>query len=138
LKEFGAEMGLEWHFSSLEWHFSSPDGPYGEMDTTNHTVKRGLNISVWRADLWTPNSMFWSCKFGPISRHPTEPEDASYLSPSHILLGRAASWSIQRTNQQFTDTFWCRWSLLIEPKWHKGLIVFEYFFIFWSIMGLNI
>jgi len=41
LKEFGAEMGLE-------WHFSSPDGPWrnGCSESLIKSVKRGLNIAV--------------------------------------------------------------------------------------------
>jgi len=91
LKEFGAEMGLE-------WHFSSPDGPWrnGCSESLIKSVKRGLNIAVGEqisfSELQTVCFEVANLvNERPIGRHPTEPEDGSYLSPNHLLLGRATS-----------------------------------------------
>ena len=74
----------------------------------------------------------------PIGRHPTIPEDGTYLSPNHLLLGRAtiraprldrflnlvshiAGWNLYN---QWIDAFWRRWTpdyfpcLIIRQKWH--------------------
>ena len=138
LKEFGAEMGLE-------WHFTSPDGPWrnGCSESLIKSVKRGLNVAV--GDQILSFSELQTVCFEvsnlvnerPIGRHPTELEDGSYLSPNHLLLGRATArvpagpfkepTSLKKRFelvQQITNTFWRRWtrdffpSLLIEPKWH--------------------
>ena len=73
----------------------------------------------------------------PIGRHPTSPDDESYLCPNDLLLGRSTSRVpsgpfIQTDNprrryefiQNIVDNFWRRWtrdyfpSLIIQQKWH--------------------
>jgi len=73
----------------------------------------------------------------PIGRHPTSLDDASYLCPNDLLLGRSTSRVpsgpfIQTDNprrryefiQKIVDNFWRRWtrdyfpSLIIQQKWH--------------------
>ena len=73
----------------------------------------------------------------PIGRHPTSPDDESYLCPNDLLLGRSTSRVpsgpfVQTNNprhryefiQKIVDNFWRRWtrdyfpSLIIQQKWH--------------------
>ena len=75
----------------------------------------------------------------PIGRHPTLPDDGSYLCPNDLLLGRATSripsGPFERTDnprhrcefiQGIIDNFWRRWtrdffpSLIIRQKWHTA------------------
>ncbi|KAJ8023689.1 hypothetical protein HOLleu_36196 [Holothuria leucospilota] len=73
----------------------------------------------------------------PIGRHPTEPEDGSYLCPNDLLLGRSSS---RVPDGPFSDNvspkqrlqfirsrvngFWRKWtrdffpSLIVRQKWH--------------------
>ena len=73
----------------------------------------------------------------PIGRHPTSPDDESYLCPNDLLLGRSTSRVprgpfVQTSNprhryefiHKIVDNFWRRWttdcfpSLIIQQKWH--------------------
>ena len=73
----------------------------------------------------------------PIERHPTSPDDGTYLCPNDLLLGRATSrvpsGPFRETSdfrrrfefvQSIVSYFWKKWtrdyfpSLLIQPKWH--------------------
>eukprot|EP00794_Sanderia_malayensis_P021203 gene21203-23285_t len=73
----------------------------------------------------------------PIGRQPKDPDDGSYLSPNHLILGRATtripSGPFRETTnprkrhefvQKIVDTFWKRWTrdffpcLLVRQKWH--------------------
>ena len=73
----------------------------------------------------------------PIGRHPNDPDDGVYLSPNHLLLGRASSRvpagpfeQVSKHSKRFSviqgiiDSFWRRWtrdffpSLLVNQKWH--------------------
>ena len=73
----------------------------------------------------------------PIGRHPTSPDDESYLCPNDLLLGRSTSRVpsgpfVQTNNprhryefiQKIVDNFWRRGtrdyfpSLIIQQKWH--------------------
>ena len=73
----------------------------------------------------------------PIGRHPTSPDDGTYLCPNDLLLGRATSrvpsGPFRETSdfrrrfefvQSIVSYFWKKWtrdyfpSLLIQPKWH--------------------
>jgi len=73
----------------------------------------------------------------PIGRHPTDPEDGTYLCPNGLLLGRASQrapsgpWR-ETVNprhrhefiQNLVDAYWKKWtrdffpSLLVSQKWH--------------------
>ena len=73
----------------------------------------------------------------PIGRHPTSPDDESYLCPNDLLLGRSTSRVpsgpfAQTDNprhrcefiQKVVNNFWRKWtrdyfpSLIIQQKWH--------------------
>ena len=73
----------------------------------------------------------------PIGRHPTNPDDGSYLCPNDLLMGRSTPETPQgpfqekcslnhrlQFIQQVVDSFWKKWSrevfpnLVLEPKWH--------------------
>ena len=73
----------------------------------------------------------------PISRHPTSPEDGTYLCPNDLLLGRSTSrvpsGPFRETRnpnhrfefvQQIVNAFWRKWirdffpSLIVQQKWH--------------------
>ena len=73
----------------------------------------------------------------PIGRHPTSPDDKSYLCPNDLLLGRSTSQVpsglfMQTDNprrryefiQKIIENFWRRWtrdyfpSLITRKKWH--------------------
>lgn len=75
----------------------------------------------------------------PIGRHPTSPEDGTYLSPNDLLLGRSSSripsgpfkehlTLRQRFEfvQSIINRFWKKWisdyfpSLIIRQKWHTA------------------
>ena len=72
----------------------------------------------------------------PIGRHPTVPDEGSYLCPNDVLLGRATSrvpagpFKDETPRRRFefiqklTDTFWRKWTnnyfsaLVVRKKWH--------------------
>lgn len=75
----------------------------------------------------------------PIGRHPTSPDDGTYLCPNDLLLGRATPWVPsgpfrQASNpkhryefvQRIVDAFWKKWirdffpSLIVQQKWHTA------------------
>ena len=75
----------------------------------------------------------------PIGRHPTSPDDDSYLCPNDLLLGRSTSrvpsGSFTQTEnpryrfefiQRIVDSFWRKWtrdyfpSLIIHQRWHTA------------------
>ena len=75
----------------------------------------------------------------PIGRHPTSPEDGTFLCPNDLLLGRSTprvpSGSFGLTSnpnhryefaQRVVDGFWRKWSrdffpsLIVRQKWHTA------------------
>ena len=75
----------------------------------------------------------------PIGRHPTSPDDESYLCPNDLLLGRSTSrvpsGPFGQTDnprrryefiQKVVNNFWRKWtrdyfpSLIIQQKWHTA------------------
>ena len=75
----------------------------------------------------------------PIGRHPTDPDEGSYLCPNDLLLGRSTPDVLQgpfaernslkyrlqfMERRLYVNSFWKRWSrevfpnLVLEPKWH--------------------
>ena len=138
LQRFGADKGLSWEFSPA-------DGPWqnGATEALVKTVKQALFLSMCfhRLTFSELLTVFYETanltNERPIGKHPTELDEFAYLSPNHLILGRAsnrvpAGPFKEPTNnrqrfefiQSIVDDFWKRWirdffpSLLIEPKWH--------------------
>ena len=114
LKEFGAENGFD-------WDLSSPDAPWqnGCSEALVKSLKKAIKNAIGSQILMFSELMTVFYEVAnlvnerPIGRQPKDPDDGSYLSPNHLLLGRA-----------IVDAFWKRWirdyfpSLLIRQKWH--------------------
>ena len=140
LFEFGANKGIK-------WEFTAPDGPWrnGCSEALIKSVKKAIKTAI--GDQCLSFSELQTIFFEaanlvnerPIGLHPTNPEDGAYLSPNHLLLGRASSrvpsgpfkepTNIKhrfRLLQQIVNTFWRRWtrdyfaSLIIRQKWHTA------------------
>ena len=90
LKEFGAENGFD-------WDFSSPDAPWQNgcsealMKSVKKTIKNAIGSQILMfSELMT---VFYEVENlvneRPVGRQPKDPDDGSYLSPNHLLLGRA-------------------------------------------------
>lgn len=138
LREFGAEHGLEWRFTAA-------DAPWqnGCSESLVKSVKTAIKGAI--GDQVLMFSEFQTVCFEaanlvnerPIGVHPTDPKDDAYLSPNHLLLGRASaripSGPFRQTKnerlrfefvQKLVDSFWKRWirdwfpSLLVRQKWH--------------------
>ena len=123
LKEFGAENGFD-------WDFSSPDAPWqnGCSEALVKSVKKAIKNSIGSQILMFSELMtvFYEAanvlNERPIGRQPKDPDDGSYLSPNHLLLGRATpripSGPFRETSnlnkryefvQKIVDAFWKRW-----------------------------
>ena len=140
LKDFGVTQGLQWFFSSA-------DAPWqnGTSEALIKSVKRAITLAIGDGTL-TFSELQTVCfeaanlvNERPIGRHPTLPDDGSYLCPNDLLLGRATSripsGPFERTDnprhryafiQGIIDNFWRRWtrdffpSLIIRQKWHTA------------------
>ena len=138
MQRFGAERGLSWKFSPA-------DGPWqnGATEALVKTVKQALflTMSSHRLTFSELLTVFYETanlvNERPIGKHPTEQDDFAYLSPNHLLLGRASNRAPsgpfkepinyrQRFEfvQSIINDFWKRWirdffpSLIVEQKWH--------------------
>ena len=123
LREFGAEHGLEWRFTAA-------DAPWqnGCSESLVKSVKTALKGAI--GDQVLMFSEFQTVCFEaanlvnerPIGIHRTDPNDDAYLSPNHLLLGRASARVLsgpflQTKNerlrfefvQKLIDSFWKRW-----------------------------
>lgn len=136
LKEYGIEMGME-------WHFTTPDGPWrnGCSESLIKSIKKAISSAIGEQILTFSELQtvcFEAANFvnkRPIGRHPTNAEGGAYLSLNHLLLGRATSRISaglfkepvtlrQRFElvQKLVDTFSRRWmrdcfpSLLIQTQ----------------------
>ena len=138
LELFGAEH-------MLTWKFTPADAPWqnGCSESLIRSAKRAPAASIGDqvcnfSELLT--IMFESANLineRPIGRHPTDPNDGSYLCPNDLILGRCTSRApagpFKSTPsakdrfhfiQQIVDSFWKKWqyyyfpSLLIQQKWH--------------------
>ena len=132
--KFATLKGVQWSFAS--WM-------NGVTESLVKSIKRSLNTAIGDqvlsfSELQT--TMFECAQLvnqRPIWRHPTEPEDGSYLCLNDLILGRSTSQIPQgpfqpRTSmskrfqfiQSLTDAFWKKWcrdyfpNLLIRSKWH--------------------
>ena len=138
LIDFGADKGMD-------WHFTTPDAPWqnGCSEALIRTVKRILKqlIKDQVLSFSELQTVFYEIanlmNERPIGAHPTDPNEGSYLSPNHLLLGRAtarvpsgpfkeATMNRHRFElvQQIIDSFWKRWirdyfpTLMVRSKWH--------------------
>lgn len=137
LQRYGVAHGTDWQFTPA-------DAPWmnGITEALVKSVKNALNAAIGDqvmrfSELQTV--MFETAQLvnqRPIGRHPTDPEDGSYLCPNDLILGRSSPnvpqgpfW--ERTTKQFrfdyiqvTESFWKRWTqdyfpgLIIRQKWH--------------------
>ena len=88
LKEFGAENGFD-------WDFSSPDAPWqnGCSEALVKSVKKAIKNTIGSQILMFSELMTVFYEVAnlvnerPIGRQPKDPDDGSYLSPNHLLLG---------------------------------------------------
>ena len=137
-KNFGVEKGMEWNFMLA-------DAPW--QNGCTEAMVKGVKKAIKRAigeqylsysELQTGFSEAANLvNERPISRHPIEPEETSYLSPNHLLLGRASahvpSDPFEEADnpknrflfpQTIIGQFWKRWirdyfpTFLIQQKWH--------------------
>ncbi|KAJ8032137.1 hypothetical protein HOLleu_25575 [Holothuria leucospilota] len=124
LQGFGVESGLT-------WKFSTPDAPWqnGATESLIRGVKKALQHSIGDQVLMYSELQTVMYEVAslvserPIGRHPTEPEDGSYLCPNDLLLGRSSSRvpdgpfsdnvsSKQRLQfiQSLVNGFWRKWT----------------------------
>lgn len=92
LRNFGSEKGME-------WNFTSSDAPWqkGCAEAMVKGVKKAINGAIGEPVLSyselpkvyseAPNLV----NERPFGRHSTEPQETSYLSANHLLLGRASA-----------------------------------------------
>ena len=129
LKEFGAERGME-------WKFTTPAAPHqnGSAESLVKSTKNALKKAIGEQIL-TPFE-FYTCLMEianlinqrPIGRIPNDPNDGSYLCPNDLLLGRASSTVPQgpfresrnprhrvEFIQKIVDSFWKRWKRDVFP-----------------------
>ena len=126
-----------------KWDFAAADAPWqnGVSEALVKSVKRGITAAI--SDHVMTFSELQTVGFEvanlvnerPIGRHPTSPDDGTYLSPNDLLLGRATSRvpsgpfresSNPRQRFKFVENavnyFWKKWtrdffpSLLIQPN----------------------
>ena len=130
---------------NAEWSFVPPDAPWmnGFTESLVKSVKCAMKNAIGIQILTF--SELQTCLFEsaelvnerPIGRHPTEPDDGTYLCPNDLILGRSSSTIPQgnfenggknsrrfRFIQSLVDSFWRKWtrdffpSLLVRQKWH--------------------
>ena len=126
LKQFGAERGME-------WKFSTPAAPHqnGSAESLVKSTKKALKKAIGEQVL-TPFE-FYTClmdiaNLSPIGRIPNDPNDGSYLCPNDLLLGRASptvpQGPFRKTSnprhrvefvQKIVDAFWKRWKRDVFP-----------------------
>ena len=140
LQTFGVVEGFQWKFTPA-------DAPWqnGISEALIKTVKRALTLAIGENTL-TFSELQTVCyevanlvNERPIGRHPTSPEDGTYLSSNDLLLGRSSSripsgpfkehlTLRQRFEfvQSIINRFWKKWisdyfpSLIIRQKWHTA------------------
>ena len=92
LQQFGVTQGLKWIFSSA-------DAPWqnGISEALIKSVKRAITLAIGES-VMTFSELQTVCfeaanliNERPIGRHPTSPDDESYLCPNDLLLGRSTS-----------------------------------------------
>ena len=145
--------GLEWDkvvafgLDGITWKFSAPDAQWqnGCAESLIKSVKKSLTHAIGKHILTVDEIQtvfFESANIlneRPIGRHPTTPEEGSYLCPNDLLLGRATSrvpgcpfkeYASDKKRflliQEIGNIFWCKMtrsyfpSLLARQKWHTS------------------
>ena len=138
LVRYANEHGTEWLFTPAEAPWMN-----GITESMVKSVKRALNtvignqvmeFSVMQTILFEVAQMVNS---RPIGRHPSNPEDGSYLCPNDLVMGRSSTRIPQgpfneredlskryEFIQNMANKFWVKWtrdyfpSLVIGSKWH--------------------
>ena len=144
--------GLDWndiqnygHKEGAVWEFSPGNAPWynGATEALVKSVKRALNAIIGEhiltfSELQTVLfEAFQLVNQRPIGRHPSNPEEGSYLCLNDLILGRASTHVPQgpfkeRSSvkyrlyfvQQLVHQFWNKWTrdlfpnLIIQTKWH--------------------
>ena len=138
LKNFGAEKGMEWNFTPADasWQNGCAEAM---VKREKKPIKRAIGEHVLSCS--ELHTVFLEAanliNERLIGRRPTEPEKTSYLSPNHLLLGRASarvpSGPFEETDnpkkhflflQTIIGQLRKRWirdyvpTLLIQQKWH--------------------
>ena len=140
LQQFGVTQGLQWEFTAA-------DAPWqnGASEALIRSVKRAMSAAIGESILTYSELQTVLYEVAnllnerPIGRHPTSPEDGTYLSPNDLLLGRSTSKvpngpfkeSLNPNHrfefvQQIIEAFWKKWtrdyfpSLLVQKKWHNS------------------
>ena len=92
LKCPGVTEGFEWIFSSADTLWQN-----GVTEALIRSVKRAINASIGDSILTFSELQTVLYEVAnllnerPIGRHPASPDDAAYLCPNDVLLGRATS-----------------------------------------------
>ena len=141
LEDFGVVEGFQWQFASA-------DAPWqnGISEALIKTIKRTLKLVIGENAL-TFSELQTICfevanlvNERPIGRHPTSPDDRTYLCPNDLLLGRLSpripSGPLMETSslrqrfefiQGIINRFWKKWivdyfpSLIVRQKWHTSV-----------------
>ena len=131
----------------LQWIFSSADAPWQNdaSEALIKSIKKAITLAIGES-VMTFSELQTVCfetanlvHERPIGRHPTSPDDDSYLCPNDLLLGRSTSRVpsgpfAQTENpryrfefiQRIVDNFWRKWtrdyfpSLIIHQRWHTA------------------
>ena len=138
VQSYGLKEGTTWTFSpaSAPWY-------NGATEALVKSVKRALNAMIGENVMTFSEMQTAFMEAGqlvnqrPIGRHPSHPDEGSYLCPNDLILGRASTHVPQgpfkdRSNVKFrldfverlVQCFWKRWirevfpSLVVSPKWH--------------------
>ena len=140
IREFGAD-------NAIDWEFNAPDAPWqnGCAEALIKSAKKAISVAIGGQILTFPEMQTVLYEAAnllnerPIGRHPTSPEDGTYLSPNDLLLGRSTNkiaggpfsnitnrYVRYRFVQKIITAFWNKWmrdffpSLIVWPKWHTS------------------
>ena len=132
----------------FQWQFTSADAPWqnGISEALIKTIKRTLKLVVGENALRFSELQTICFEVAnlvnerPIGRHPTSPDDGTYLCPNDLLLGRSSpripSGPFMETSslrqrfrfiQGIINRFWKKWtvdyfpSLIVRQKWHTSV-----------------
>ncbi|XP_068690619.1 uncharacterized protein [Montipora foliosa] len=140
LKAFGT-------IECFQWEFTTADAPWqnGVSEALVKPVKRAITEAIHESILTFSEQQTVLFQIAnliserPIGRHPTSPDDGTYLCPNDLLLGRSTARVpsgtfkiISNPHHRFSfiqgivNNFWTKWtrdyfpSLTIRQKWHTA------------------